>query len=206
MGVSPGSLTLIGSTRKRLCLPKDPESGMKTCHRLVVTSSNNYFKVPAQWLLPVKRPQFSAVQWLSCARLFATPRTAAHQASLRWSITNSQSSLRLMSIKLVMPSNHLIPCHPLFLLPWIFPSSKVFSKSQFSASRGQSIGASASSSVVNILWKEYSGLNSCRMEGWISLLSKELSRILSNITVQKHQLFGTQLSLWSKSHIHTQLL
>ena len=73
-------------------------------------------------LLPV---QFSSVQSLSCVQLFATPRIAARQSSL--SITNSQSSLRFTSIKSAMPSTHLIPCHPLLLLPPIPPSIKVFS-------------------------------------------------------------------------------
>ena len=68
--------------------------------------------------------QFSSVQSLSCVRLFATPWTAAHQASL--SITNSRSWLKLMSIELVMPFNHLILCHPLLLLNSIFPSIRVF--------------------------------------------------------------------------------
>ena len=67
----------------------------------------------------------SSVQLLSCVRLFVTPWTAAHQASL--SITNSLSLLKLMSIESVMPSNHLILCHPLFLLPSIFPNIRVFS-------------------------------------------------------------------------------
>ena len=69
--------------------------------------------------------QFSSVQSLSCVRLFATARTAAHQASL--SITNSQSSPKLMSIESVMPSSHLILCRPLLLLSSIFPSIRVFS-------------------------------------------------------------------------------
>ena len=69
--------------------------------------------------------QFSSVQSLSRVQLFATPWTAAHQASL--SITNSRSLLKLMSIESVMPSNHLILCHPLLLLPLIFPSIRVFS-------------------------------------------------------------------------------
>ena len=69
--------------------------------------------------------QFSSVQSLSRVRLFVTPWTAAHQASL--SITNSQSLLKLMPIELVMPSNHLILYHPLLLLPSIFPSIRVFS-------------------------------------------------------------------------------
>ena len=69
--------------------------------------------------------QFSSVQSLSCVRLFATPWIAARQASL--SITNSQSLPKLRSIKSVMPSNHLILCHPLLLLPSIFPGIRVFS-------------------------------------------------------------------------------
>ena len=68
---------------------------------------------------------FSSVQSLSLLRLFATPWTAAHKASL--SITNSRSLLKLTSIESVMPSNHLILCHPLLLLPSIFPSIRVFS-------------------------------------------------------------------------------
>ena len=73
----------------------------------------------ANWLI-------SSIQLLSCVRLFATPWTAARQASL--SVTNSWSLLQLMSIKLVMPSNHLILCHPLVLLPSILPSIRVFSQ------------------------------------------------------------------------------
>ena len=73
----------------------------------------------------IRLAQFSSVQLLSCARLFATPRTAARQASLF--ITNSRSSLTLTSIESVMPSSHLILCHPLLLLPPIPPSIKVFS-------------------------------------------------------------------------------
>ena len=69
--------------------------------------------------------QFSSVQSLSRVQLFATPWTAAHQASL--SITNSQSLLKVMSIESVMPSNHLIFCHPLLLPPSVFPSIRVFS-------------------------------------------------------------------------------
>ena len=78
-----------------------------------------------EWIKIVKLgDDISSVQSLSCVQLFATPWTAACQASL--AITNSQRLLKLMSIKLVMPSNHLILCHPLFLLPSIFPSIRVF--------------------------------------------------------------------------------
>ena len=90
--------------------------------------------------------QFSSVQSLSRVRLFVTPWTAAHQASL--SITNSQSLPKLMSIELVMPSNHLILCHPLLLLPSIFPASRPSQMIQLFASGGQSIGVSASTSVL----------------------------------------------------------
>ena len=90
--------------------------------------------------------QFSSVQSLSCLRLFATPWTAACQASL--SITSSQSLLKLMSIELVMPSNHLILCRPFSPCLQCFPASGSFPVSQFFASGGQSIGVSASASVL----------------------------------------------------------
>ena len=162
---------------------------------------------------------FSSVQLL---QLFETPWTAARQASL--SLTNSWSLLKLVSIESVMPSNHLILCRPVLLLPSIFPSIRVFSND----------------SVLRIRWpkywsfsfsispsSEYSGLISLRIAGLISLQSKGLSRVFST-TVQKHLFFstkvsfyffsfifiswrlitlqycsGTQVSLWSNSHIHT---
>ena len=142
--------------------------------------------------------QFSSVQSLSRVRLCATPWTAARQASLP--ITNSPSLPKLMSTESVMPSNHLILCGPLLLLPSIFPSSGSFPMSQFFTSGGQTIGVSASASVLpmNILDSFPLG-----WIGWISLQSKGLSRLFSNTTVQKHQFFGTQLSLQFNSHIHT---
>ena len=128
----------------------------------------------------------------------ATPWTAAHQASL--SITNSRSLLKLISIVSVMPSNHLILCRPVLLPPSIFPSIRVFQMSQFSASGGQSIGVSASASVLPMNIQDWFPLG---WTGWISLQFKGLSRVFSKTTVQKHQFFGTQFSLWSNSHIHT---
>ena len=92
------------------------------------------------------RPKFSSVAQ-SCW-IFATPRTATREASL--SITNFQSLLKLMSIESVMPTNCLILCCPLLLPPSIFPSIRVFSRSQFFTSGGQSIGASASVLSMNI--------------------------------------------------------
>ena len=114
-----------------------------------------------------KRNSHQSVQSLSCVRLFVTPWTAARQASL--SITNSRSLPKLMSIESVMPSNHLIFCHPLILPPSIFPSIRVFSNE----------------SVLGIRWPQYwsfsfnispsnehSGLISLGWTGWISLQSK----------------------------------
>ena len=119
---------------------------------------------------------FSSVQSLSHVRLFATPWASARQASL--SITNCQSLLKLMSIKLVMPSNHLILCCPLRLLPSIFPSFIAFSNESvlpFRWPNHWSFSFSISPS------KEYSGLISLRLTGLI-LQSKGLSRVFSNTT------------------------
>ena len=142
--------------------------------------------------------QFSSFQLLSHVWPFATPWTAACQASL--SITNSRSLLKLMSIESVMPFDHLILCHPLLLLPSNFPSIRVFSNE----------------SVLRIRWPKYwsfsfnispsnehSGLISFGMD-WLDLLA--VSRVFSNTTVQKHQFFGAHFSLWSSSQIHTWLL
>ena len=135
-----------------------------------------------------------------CSDVFnsATPWTAARQASL--SFTISQSFLKFMSIESVMPSNHLILCHPLLFLPSIFPSIRVFSNE----------------SALHIRWPKYwsfsfsinpsnehPGLSPLGWTGWISLQSKGFSRVFSNTTVQKHQFFGAQLSSQSNSHIHT---
>ena len=135
---------------------------------------------------------FSSVQSLSRVRLFATPWSAAPQASL--SITNSWSLLKLMSIESVMPSNHLILCCPFLLLPSIFPASGYFLMSQFFRSGGQSIGASASALVLAVNIQDLFPLG---LTSLISLQSRGLSKVFSSTTVQKHQFFGTQISLWS---------
>ena len=122
--------------------------------------------------------QIRSDQLLGHVRLFVTPWITAHQASL--SITNSQSSPRLMSIESVMTSSHLILCRPLLLLPPIPPSIRVF--------------------VLPMNTQDWSPLE---WTGWISLQSKGLSRVFSNITVEKYQVFGAQLSSQSNSHIHT---
>ena len=144
------------------------------------------------------RHYFNSVQLLSRARLFATPWIAARQASL--SITNSQSSPKLLCIELVMPSSHLILCHPLLLCPQSLTASGSFPVSQLFASHGQSTGVSASASVLPMSTQEWSPLG---WTGWISLQSKGLSRVFSNTTAQKHQFFSAQLSSQSNSHIHT---
>ena len=138
------------------------------------------------------------VQLLSSVWLFATLWLAAHQASL--SFTVSQSLLKLISIESVMPSNHLILCHPL-LLPSIFPRTRVFSNELALFTSGdQSIGASAS-----VLPKNIQGLFLLGLTSLIPLLWEGLSRVFSSTTIQKHQ-FGAQPSLWFNSHIHTWLL
>ena len=134
--------------------------------------------------------QFNSVQSLSSVRLFETPWIAAHQASL--SITNSWNSLKLISIKSVMPSSHLILCHPLLLLPPIHPSIRVFSNESTLHMRWPKYWSFSFSISPS---DEHPGLISLEWAGWISLQSKGLSRVFSSITVQKHQFFGAQLSL-----------
>ena len=131
--------------------------------------------------------QFS---WLlRCVRLFVTPWTTC-QASL--SITNCQSLLKLMSIESVMPSNHLMLCHPL-LLPLIPPSIRVFSnESALHIRWPKYCSFSFNISLSNKHTQDWSPLG---WTGWISLQSKERSRVFSSTTVQKHQFFGAQLSL-----------
>ena len=133
--------------------------------------------------------KFSSVQSLSRVRLFVTPWTAACQASL--SITNSQSLLKLMSIELVMPSNHLIPCCPLLLLPSIFPSIRVFSNESVLHIRWPNYW---SFSFSNSPSKEYSGLISFRID-WLDPLAVQgtlkslLQHHSSKASVLRHSAF-----------------
>ena len=128
--------------------------------------------------------QFNSVQSLNRIRLFVTPWTAARQASL--SITNTRSSLKLMSIEPVMPSAILSSVVPFSSRPQSLPASGSFPMSQFFASGGQSIGVSASTSVLPMNTQDWFPLG---WTSWISLQSKELSRAFSSTTVQKHQFF-----------------
>ena len=134
---------------------------------------------------PYFENHFQLVQSLCCVRLFATPGTAARQASL--SITSSWSLLKLMSIKSVMPSNISSSVVPFSSCLQSFPASGSFPMSQFFTSDGQSIGVLASASVLPMNIQHWFPL---WWTGLISLKSKGLSRIFSNTTVQKHQLFA----------------
>ena len=145
--------------------------------------------------------QFSSVQFshpLSRIQLFATPWTVACQASQ--STTNSRSLLKLMSIESVIPSNHLILCRPLLLLPSIFPSIRVFSNE----------------SVLHIRWpkyrsfsfsispsNEYSALISFRID-WFDLpaIQETLKSLLQHPSSKASFLLHSELSLWSNSHIY----
>ena len=123
---------------------------------------------------------------LSHIQLFVTPWTAAHQASLSFTIL--WSLLKLMSIELVIPSNHFVLCHPLLLLPSIFLSIRVFNVSDLHIRWPKYWSFSFSISPSN----EYLGLIFFRIDWFDSLQSKRLSRVSSNSTIQKHQSFGTQ--------------
>ena len=107
---------------------------------------------------------------------------------------------KLISIKLVMPSSNLILCCPLLFLPQTLSESESYPMSQLFAWSGQSTGVSA---LASFLTKNTQDWSPSEWTGWISLQSKGLSRVFSNITVQKHQFFGTQPSSQSNSHIHT---
>ena len=140
---------------------------------------------------------FVAVHLLSCVRLFETPWTAVCQASLSFPI--SWTLLKLMSMELVMPSNHLVLCRPRLFLPSIFPSIRVFSNESALCIRWPkywSLSFSVSPS------NEYAGLISFRID-WFDLLAVQgtLKSLLQHH--KRHQFFGTQLSLGSNSHIHT---
>jgi len=131
----------------------------------------------------------SVVQSLNCVQLFATPWTAAPQAPL--SFTLSWGLLKIMSIESVMPSNHLTLCFPLFL-PSIFPSIRLFSNE----------------SALCIRWPKYWSF-SFSISLWMNIQDRfplGLTSLISSTTIQKHQFFGAQPSLWSSSHIHTWLL
>ena len=138
------------------------------------------------------------VQLLSHVRLFAAPWTAAHQAFL--SFTISLSLLRFMFIESVMLCNHLILCHPLLLLPSIFPSIRVFSNESALCLRWPKYWNFSFSISPS---DEYSGLISFRSD-WLDFLAVQGTlKDLLQYHIRKHQFFGAQLPLRSNSHIHT---
>ena len=128
------------------------------------------------------------VHLLSCVQLFVASWTAAHQASLSFTIT--WSLLKFVSIESVMPSNHLILCHPLLLLPSVFPSIRVFTDESVPCIRWPKywLKYSVSASIIPKNTQDWSPLE---WTGWISLQSKGPSRVISSTTVQKHQFFGS---------------
>ena len=142
--------------------------------------------------------QFSSIQSLSHVWLFATPWIAAHQASL--SITNSWTSPKPMTIESVIPSNHLILCYPLLLLPSIFPSIRVFSNDSALHIRWPKYWSlSFSISPSN----EYSGLISFRMD-WLDLLAvQETLKSLLQHHISKASILWRSAFFQSNSHIHT---
>ena len=160
---------------------------------------------PVTWVTLLSFRQKKEIERGSCSVaqlcLFVTPWTAACQVSL--SITNSKSLFKLTSVKSVMPSNHLVLCRSLLLLPSVFARIRVFARTRvfYNESafriRWPSIGTSGSVFPMNIQDRFPSGWT-----GWISLQSKGFSRIFSNTTVQKHQFFGAQLLLLSHSHLY----
>ena len=150
---------------------------------------------------PKQEDWFSSVQSLSCIQLFATPWTEAREDSL--SIINSWSLLRLISIELVMLSNHLILCHPLFLPFQSFSALGSFPKSWLFTSGGQSIEASAWAPALPMNFQGWLPLG---LTDLISLQSKGLSRVFSSTTFWKYLFFYAQPSLWSNSHTRPWLL
>ena len=143
----------------------------------------------------------TSVQSFSHVQLFANPWTAATQASL--SVTNSQSFLKPVSIKSVMPSNHLILWCSFLLLPSIFPSIRVFSYEPALCIRWPRYWSFSFS--INP-FNEHSGLISFRIDRFDHLCRPKDSQIFSSTTIWKHQFFGTQPSLWANSHICAWLL
>ena len=144
--------------------------------------------------------QFSSLQSLSHVQLCdpmnrSTPGLPVHH--------QLPESTQTMSIKSVMTSSHLILSRPLLLLPPIPPSIRVFSNESVLHWGGQSTRVSALASFLPKNTQDWSPLE---WTGWISLQSKGLSRVFSNTTVQKHQFFSAQYSLWFHSHIHIWLL
>ena len=158
--------------------------------------------IPSKNILLLSIASFSSFQSLSHGRLFATPWTAARQASL--SITNSRRPPKPMAIKSVMPSNHLILCRPLLLLPSIFPSIRVFSNESALRMKWPKYWSFSFSISLS---SEHGGLISFRMD-WLDLLAVQgtlkslLQHHRSKASILRHSAFF----IVQHSHIHTWLL
>ena len=144
---------------------------------------------------------FLVVQSLSQVWLFATPWTAALQASL--SFTIFRSLLKLMSVELMKPFNHLILCCPLLLLPSVFPSIRVFSRESALCIKWPKV---SEFQLPHQYFQWVFRVDFLVLTDLISLLSKGLSRLFSSTMVRKHQFFSARRSLCSNSHIHIWLL
>ena len=168
---------------------KSPASAKLVCPRSSTSRSSRNLYSPSDVSV-----------YLSHVWLFATPWTAARQASL--SFTVSRSLLKPRSIESMMPSNHLILCHPFSSCPHFSQPQGLFQWDDSLHQMAKVLSFSFSISPSN----EYSGLISFRMN-WLDLHAVQgLLRVFFNTAIEKHQFFGTQLSLYSNSHIHTWLL
>ena len=171
---------------------------MEGYHHVEIAGCFSIYAYYSSWFLPENLGTFISVQLLSHIWLFATPCSAACQASL--SVTNTWSLLKLMSIYWWCHPTISSSVVPLSSCLQSFPGSGSFPRSQFFTSGGQSIRAPASASVLPMNIQGWFPLG---WTDWISLLSKGLSRVFSNTTIQNYQFFGAQPSLGSNSHIHT---
>ena len=180
VGMQNGSVTLEDSLRIRFLIKWNILYCHFTCHNNHTLLVIYLKELTAYVHTEAAHRCSSSVQLLSCVWLFMTQWTVAGQASL--SITNSQSLPKLMSIKSVMPSNHLILCCPL-LLPSILPSIRVFLNESVLCIRWPSVTVLASASVLLMNIQDWFPLD---LTSWISLQSKGLSKVFSNTTFQKH--------------------
>ena len=184
---------------RNLKLTDNPGSAPKICSELEFqTQSGPSISLDANFASGKSPGTSSSVQSLSRVQLFATPWTAARQASSRKSITNSQSLRKLMSIKSVMPSNHLILCHPLVLPPSIFSSIRIFSNESVLCIRWPKYWSFSFSIIPS---NEYSGLISFRMD-WFDLLAVQgtLKSLLQHHSSKASVLQRSTFSMVQLSH------
>ena len=164
---------------------------------------NGHWRNKSNYFLITPLVCCSSVQSLSCNRLFVTPWTAARQASLASPVHHPLLEFAQTHVQWVSDWHPTISSSVVHFSSCLqsFPASGSFPMSQFFASGGQSIGASASVIPMNI--QDWFPLG---WTGWISLQARGFSRVFSNTIVQKNQFFSAQLSLWFNSHTHTLLL